>query len=351
MSLVLIFLGGFAVALATLFRWGFRTLPAERWQFLACSATRREPDGEWEGVNYTYYGLFSALAYTGAAALFLVLSTAAGVTPAAGLAAVATLVAVCLPASSWIVRIVERKRHGFTVGGGSFVGFLAAPVVFAAVGAVSERWLGQSLPVLPALAAMALSYVLGESIGRLACISFGCCYGKPVAESRGWVRELSERYSFVFVGKTRKAAFASSLDGTPVVPIQAMTSTVLGLAAWTGTALYLSGRVTWAFGLAAAGSQLWRIYSETQRADYLGEGKISAYQWMAGAAAALSCTVAAWAPIPGAAAPNLAAGLAALSSPGAILFLEALFAIVFWRMGRSTQTGSRISFHVDPERI
>jgi hypothetical protein len=40
-----------------------------------------------------------------------------------------------------------------------------------------------------------------------------------------------------------------------------------------------------------------------------------------------------------------------MASPVVILFLEALFALVFWRMGRSTQTGSRISFHVDPERI
>jgi len=144
---------------------------------------------------------------------------------------------------------------------------------------------------------------------------------------------------------------SSVFRGAPLVPIQAMTSVVLGVTAWAGTALFLAGRPAWAFALAVAGSQLWRIYSETLRADYLGEGRISAYQWMAGAAAAVSLGVAAWAPAAEGPTLDLAAGLGALASPVTIIFLELLFAAVFWRMGRSTQTGSRISFHVHAERI
>lgn len=351
MSLAILFLTLFAGALACLFRWAFRALPAERWQFLACAATRLEPGGQWRGVNFTYYGLFSALAYAAGAALFLVLSASAGATPPAAIAAVALVVAICLPASSWIVRIVERKRHGFTVGGGCFAGFVSAPLVLAAAGWASERYLGQALPLLPTLAAMALGYVAGESVGRLACISFGCCYGKPVSQTRGWARAVGTRFSFVFLGKTKKVAFASKLDGAPLVPIQALTSIVLATLAWLGTALFLSGRAGLAFALAVAGSQIWRIYSETLRADYLGEGKISAYQCMAGAVGAASLAVAALFPDAEPFTPDLARGLAALASPLVILFLEALFALVFWRMGRSAQTGSRISFHVDPERI
>ena len=30
------------------------------------------------------------------------------------------------------------------------------------------------------LAALAIGYILGEGLGRLACLSFGCCYGKPL---------------------------------------------------------------------------------------------------------------------------------------------------------------------------
>lgn len=237
------------------------------------------------------------------------------------------------------------------MGGGSFVGFLASPLVLMAVWAASERFLGRALPVLPTLAAMALGYVLGESVGRLACISFGCCYGKPVSQRRGLVRASASRFPFVFSGKTNKAAFASSLDGAPLVPIQAMTAIFLGAVAWFGAALYLSGRHAWAFVLAVGGSQLWRIYSETLRADDLGEGKISAYQWMAGMAVALSLGAGVWLRDAAPAAPDLAAGLAALASPASILFLEALFAVVFWRMGRSTQTGARISFHIHLERL
>ena len=351
MSIETVFLAAFAVSLTALFAWGFRTLPREGWQFLACSATRRNPEGEWTGVNYTFYGLFSAAAYTAAAALFVALSASAGISAAAAFAALAAVVAICMPASTWLVRVVERKRYGFTVGGASFVGFVAAPLVAAGVGAVSERFGGGGVPVLPLLAAMAVAYALGESIGRLACISFGCCYGKPVSETRGWVRRLAERYPFVFLGETKKAAFASRLAGIPVVPIQAMTSVVLGAAAWAGTALILAGKPAAAFGGVVAGTQLWRLYSETLRADYRGEGRISAYQWMASAAAVAGVAVLIWGPDMGGPAPDLARGLSSISSPAAIVLLETLFAVVFWKMGRSTQTGSRISFHVRADRI
>jgi hypothetical protein len=136
-----------------------------------------------------------------------------------------------------------------------------------------------------------------------------------------------------------------------VLPIQALTSIVLGLTAWAGTALFLAGKPAVAFGGVAAATQLWRLYSETLRADYRGEGRISAYQWMAAAAALAGVAVLIWAPEPRVSSPNLAAGLSALASPAPILLLETLFALVFWKMGRSTQTGSRISFHVRADRI
>lgn len=104
MSLAIVFLVALAGSFTALFWRGFRTLPAERWQFLACCATRRAPGGEWAGVNFTYYGLFSALAYTGGTALFLVLSAAAGAAPLAAVVSVALVVAVCLPprrSSAW----------------------------------------------------------------------------------------------------------------------------------------------------------------------------------------------------------------------------------------------------------
>ncbi|MCB1032287.1 MAG: hypothetical protein KDD47_00445, partial [Acidobacteria bacterium] len=169
------FLLAFAAALGALFWWGFRTLPGEGWQFLASTATRRNAEGEWIGVNFTFYGLFSALAYTLAAALFVALCAAAGIAPVTAFAALAAVVAICMPASVLLVRLVEGKRHGFTVGGASFVGFLVAPAVAAAADALSEHLGTGPAPAMPFLAAMAIAYALGESVGRLACISFGCC--------------------------------------------------------------------------------------------------------------------------------------------------------------------------------
>ncbi|MEZ5394673.1 MAG: hypothetical protein R2724_17825 [Bryobacterales bacterium] len=99
MRLETAFLLAFAAALAGLFWWGFRTLPGEGWQFLASTATRRNAEGEWIGVNFTFYGLFSALAYTLAAALFVALSAAAGIAPATAFVALAAVVAICMPAS------------------------------------------------------------------------------------------------------------------------------------------------------------------------------------------------------------------------------------------------------------
>ncbi|MEZ5394674.1 MAG: prolipoprotein diacylglyceryl transferase [Bryobacterales bacterium] len=198
---------------------------------------------------------------------------------------------------------------------------------------------------------MAIAYALGESVGRLACISFGCCYGKPVEQTSGWVRRFASRYRFVFHGSTKKAAFASRLDGVAVVPVQAMTSVALAAVAWLSTLLFLQGRAAAAFALAATGTQLWRLYSETLRADYRGEGRISAYQWMAAGVAVCGLTFFALAGGQVGPRPDLAAGLTALAHPAAILALQFLFGLVFWRMGRSSQTGARIHFHVHLDRI
>jgi len=49
--------------------------------------------------------------------------------------------------------------------------------------------------------------------------------------------------------------------------------------------------------------------------------------------------------------PDLAAGLASLWDPGVILFLQAIGVITFLFYGRSTVTGSTMSFHVFKQRI
>ncbi len=44
------------------FRQLFRHLPEERWQFVASLPLKKNGDGSWQGLNLTFYGLFTGLA-------------------------------------------------------------------------------------------------------------------------------------------------------------------------------------------------------------------------------------------------------------------------------------------------
>jgi hypothetical protein len=86
----------------------------------------------------------------------------------------------------------------------------------------------------PALAAIMIAYAFGEGLGRLACISFGCCYGVALQEAHPLLRRVFDRWHFVFFGDTKKISYASGLAGKQVVPIQAITLLLyigIGLAA------------------------------------------------------------------------------------------------------------------------
>ena len=56
------FLLGVALFLALAFRFLFRHLPEERWQFVASLPLKKRHDGAWQGLNLTFYGLFTGLA-------------------------------------------------------------------------------------------------------------------------------------------------------------------------------------------------------------------------------------------------------------------------------------------------
>src|SRR5258708_6699110 len=122
-----------AAALGLLFWWAFRALPAEAWQILAAVPLTKEAGGAWKGLNFTYYGFFNATANTLSVAIIWFLTASIG-TPVLGtLAVIVTLLVICLPAAGLIARVVERKRHTFTVGGACFVGILVLPgVIYAA---------------------------------------------------------------------------------------------------------------------------------------------------------------------------------------------------------------------------
>ena len=215
-------------------------------------------------------------------------------------------------AAHFLLRLVEGKRHGFTVGGASFVGALVVWPVAQLVTAVSPQ--EATLPLLPLFPAVGIAYTLGESVGRLAYISFGCCYGKPVRQTgRLWAR-ISRPIAFRFTGDTRKAVFAGGLEGVPVVPIQAISAVVLAVLFLVSTGLFLNARFAAALLVAVGGSQLWRVLAETARIDYPRRGRLTPYQRFAFANAALGL-VAVWLIPAPAVTANLTGGLTSLWSP------------------------------------
>lgn len=326
--------------------WGFRYLPRNGWQMLATLPVRPLGNGQWQGMNLTWYGLLTANAYLAALSVLVILLGAAGVPLTGVLLLALLLLAICVPASRLVARIVEGKAHTFTVGGAVFVGIVAAPWMVQLVNRLGEF----NMPVLTTLAAISIAYAFGEGLGRLACISFGCCYGKPVKECRPRTQKFFARWNFAFHEETRKIAYASQLEGEPVVPIQAITALLYVGCGLVGTYLFLLGATGIAFSLMVIITQGWRVLSETQRADYRGGNRISVYQVMGMLAIPYALLCLKLFPVH-AATMRLAAGLDNFWQPETLFFLQLVGLVIFVYTGRSTVTGASLSYHVHHDRI
>jgi hypothetical protein len=344
-----LFVATVGTCLTLLLRWGFKALPHEEWQIMATVPRRKERSGHWVGVNLTYYGLLTASAGTLAMITFLILMASIHVPVRVSLPMLGSVFLFCLPATRLVARIVERKPHTSSVAAGVFVGLLVAPLVVAVANLCSGD--GAVAPMVPTITAMTVAYVLGEGLGRLACISFGCCYGKPITEVGPQARRLFERFHFAFHGETKKIAYASGLEGIKVVPIQALTAALYLAVGLLGMQLFLDSSYRAAYALMILLSQGWRVYSETLRADYRGTGRISTYQKMALVGIVYSLALLPVLPSPANVIPDLAAGLAALWDPVVIVFLQAIWAVMFIITGWSMVTGSMLTFHVHRDRI
>lgn len=345
----------FVLALAgffsLLFNWGFRNLPREQWQFIVSFPLRKDSHGHWTGLNLTYYGFFNANAYSVGVILVFVLMGSLGLPLKATLLLTLVLLAVCAPASRWIASYVENRRYTFTVGGASFLGMVIAPWTIVSANAMTRHWLDLEIPVIPSLAALSIGYAFGEGTGRLACISFGCCYGKPLTECPSIVQRLFSDFSFVFSGKTKKIAYESSLDGQRVIPVQGATCILFVAAGLVGLVLFLNGLFTSALLFVVVSTQLWRTFSEILRADHRGGGHISIYQWMSLGAVFYSLGLPPLLPNPPAIVPDIVSGILSIWTPSMILFIQLLWVSVFLYTGRSMVTRSSISFHVLEDRI
>jgi prolipoprotein diacylglyceryltransferase len=340
-----------AIVLFFLLAWAFRTLPKERWQIIAAVPVQKTHGGQWIGLNLTFYGLFTASAQTLALIVLFILLGSIGLPTGGIFFLILSLLLLCIPSSWLIAAFVERKRSTFTVGGASFVGLITAPL---AIGAFNYYWsetYGFEIPPLPAMAAISVAYLFGEGVGRLACISYGCCYGRPLRETPIMIRRLFRNFSFCFTGKIKKIAYESGLEGVPVVPIQAMTSSLFVICGLLTTLLFLQGRFGLAFGLAICFTHFWRIISETLRADFRGGRKFSTYQRLSllsiGFAVFLLWILPADEPL----YPILLSGLQILWQPAVLLVLQFLWVVLFLVTGNSLVTGSVLDFHVHSDRI
>jgi len=331
--------------------WGFKRLPAEHWQILATLPAVKSPDGVWSGVNITWYGLLTANAYLVAVIVLLVLLGSLGIAPLGIALLTAVLLGCCVPASRLVARLVEKKDHTFTVGGAVFVGMLITPFVVLCLNRTAGALFNFHLPLMAAYAAIAIAYAFGEGLGRLACISFGCCYGKPLADTEGWIKRLFSGRGFRFYGSTKKAAYADSLEGAELLPIQAVTSVLYIVSGLLGIGLFLSAHHLTAFLLTAGVTQGWRALSETWRADYRGAGRISAYQIMGLAGLAYAVSVALLLGSEPAAAPVFRNGLLQIWTPAVLIFLQSIWLVIFFYTGRSTVTGATVRYHVHHDRI
>jgi hypothetical protein len=330
--------------------WGFLVLPRERWQIIATAPLEREGDA-WRGLNLTWYGALSATAYLVAAVVFLALMGAVGVPVLLAATLTVGMLAVCVPASSVIALVVEKKAHTFTVGGASFTGLLLFYPLLLVINKLVAGFALAPLPFVPSLAALAVAYAFGEGLGRLACISFGCCYGKPLGRCSPIIQRLFRGRTFTFCSATHKAVYAGNLTGVPVLPIQAVTSVIYVATGLIGFYLFLNRQFTVSSLITLTVTQGWRVISEQFRADYRGEGKLSAYQIMALTGVAGAALMVVLTPATVGLSVDITTGLAALWNPSILLALQGLWLAIFIHTGRSSVTGARITFHVHTDRI
>jgi prolipoprotein diacylglyceryltransferase len=346
----LFFIGSIALVLTLLYTWSFRFLSRERWQILGSIPLYKQTDGSWQGLNLTYYGLINACSVCAAAGLVLVLLSAVNVTMGMILAIVGGVLLMCAPLAKLIARWVEKKKHTFSIGGAAFAGLVISPPLLWSIRYFPTRFGYPELPVMQIMAALAVGYALGEGMGRLACISFGCCYGKPIEGFPARWQHLLTPFCIVHVGETKKAAYADGLNGRKTLAVPAITAVLYSASALTGAYLFLDGHAAAAYLLCVWVTQMWRFFSEFLRADYRGGGRVSAYQKMA-LAAVLTATLYYWAIPETPLVSDIVTGLRANWNPLILLLYQFTWITIFFYLGRSRVTAARIHLFVCKDRI
>ncbi len=259
----------------------FKKLPKEKYQFLLVIPYKKINNEEWRSLNITYYGLFNALGYSLGLFLCLFNFFALGIEKLDALYNLILIFTICMPISKLIPIYVEKTKHGFTIAGALFFGIITTPISTFLVYFFQGKLNLFYDNLLPILSTMSVSFLLGESIGRLGCISFGCCYGKKVEEvNNTFLKKVFNNFNTVYYGDLKKASYASNLNGIKTVPIQAMSVLINLILSFIGQLLFLESNYTLSLVITILGNQLFRFFAEFLRADYRGSDTITIYQKM-----------------------------------------------------------------------
>jgi hypothetical protein len=194
------------------------------------------------------------------------------------------------------------------------------------------------------MAATCIAYVLGEAIGRLACLSFGCCYGKPIDQCTSLQKALYSRFTETYRGRFKKISYASGLNDRPVIAVQSIACALLFSIFLVSLWLFWKGQIAASMVVSLGLSQLWRTYSEQLRADFRGRDGFTVYQAMALVGALLS-VVFAWIYGGGDGTRVIASayrGWLAATQAEIIVASQLLAFLIVLYMGRSSVTSSRL---------
>ncbi len=346
-----VFLTVITIFFILFFTWGFRNLPKENRQILASIPIYKEDNGSWKGVNITFYGLLVSVSYIIAVSFLFILLGSISVPLYAVFLITVPILVVCVISSRLVARIVEKKLYNFTIEGASFVGIIIAPFVIWGINIIVGIKLNFYIPFVPTLAALFIAYSFGEGAGRLACISFGCCYGKSLSKCHPILRKIFKKYYLNFRGDIKKISYEGNLCGVKVLPIQAITSVVCIITGIIGMVLFFNSYYMASFIFVLIVTQIWRLVSEILRADYRGNRKISIYQIMAVISIAYSILISYILPASPQVLSNIFLGLKQFWDPAIILFLILLWLAIFIYTGKSMVTGSNITFFLHKSRI
>jgi hypothetical protein len=266
-----------AVIILSIAAWyfSFTRFTREKYQVLFCVPTEKK-NNHWSGFNITWYGFIIAMSFTFSFIVFVFLTGSSGIDYSAVALPLLIPVIIGVMASKLLAGFIEKKKATISVAAAAFIVLVLIPPSFY----IQYLVTGNHIQVIPVLSAISIAYAFGEGYGRLACISFGCCYGRPVRETGSIFKKLFRTMNFRFYGKMKKAVYEGKLEGVKLVPIQGITSIIYVMTGIVGAMLYYRGYFSLTLMMVISVSSVWRFLSEFLRSDFRGQGKISAYQIM-----------------------------------------------------------------------